>query len=232
MPFPPNLAPPLQPAALMALQGITVLAVEDSRFACDALRLMCQRSGARLRRADSLHTARAYLAVYRPDLVLVDLGLPDGRGEELIRDLALAVQGPVVLGMSGEPAAREGALAAGAAGFMEKPFPGLAAFQRTLVAHLPDAAERLVAASDAALQADPLALCDDLAIAAAALRAGPGLAERAYLSGFLAGIARQTRDETLQAASATLGDPAGKLGPVTRLIETRIAASAAFASPE
>ena len=30
------------------LQGVTLLAVEDSRFACEALRLMARRAGARL----------------------------------------------------------------------------------------------------------------------------------------------------------------------------------------
>ena len=58
-----TLSPTFRPCAEadLPLQGITVLAVEDSRFACDALRLLCQRSGARLRRAETLEAARAHL---------------------------------------------------------------------------------------------------------------------------------------------------------------------------
>lgn len=235
MPFPPNLSTPIPLAAprmLVALQGVTVLAVEDSRFASDALRLMCQRSGARLRRADSLLAARAHLSVYRPDLVLIDLGLPDGRGEELIRELSVTPFPPAVLGMSGDPDARQGAMAAGALGFLDKPFPGLAAFQHCLVAHLPDRAERLIGGAGGTVQADPLALSEDLAMAAAALRAGPGIAERAYLSGFLAGIARQTADAPLHDASASIDLAGAELGPVTRLVEARIAAVSAFMTPD
>ena len=32
--------------------GLTILVVEDSRFACEALRIFCLRSGARIRRSD------------------------------------------------------------------------------------------------------------------------------------------------------------------------------------
>lgn len=60
--------------------------MEDSRFTCDALRLLCQR-GARLRRAETLAAAQAHSWLYRPDALLVDLGLP-GRGETLIATLA------------------------------------------------------------------------------------------------------------------------------------------------
>ncbi|MCB6178942.1 response regulator [Rhodobacter sp. Har01] len=212
---------------LMPLQGLTVLAVEDSRYACDALRLMCQRLGARLRRADSLATAEAHLRCYRPDLVIVDLGLPDGRGEALIGRLALS-DGTVVLGTSGDPCGRPAALAAGAAGFLDKPIASLAVFQETILAHLPDARRR-PAALAGGVEADPLALTDDLIHAAEVLEGDPGPDSRNYLAGFLSGLARQSQDAGLAAVSAALRDPGFEAARLTDVLRARIVGNPAFA---
>ena len=91
------------PTAARPLLGLTVLVVEDSRFACEAMRLLCLRSGARIRRADCLRSARRHLQVYRPTIVVVDLGLPDGNGIDLISELAVSQpKVEAVLAMSGD----------------------------------------------------------------------------------------------------------------------------------
>jgi CheY-like chemotaxis protein len=219
--------------AHLPLDGVTVLVVDDSRLACDGLRLMCRKLGARLRRADSLQAADLHLRVYRPDVVIVDLGLPDGRGEELIRDLAASTPRPVVLGLSGHDAGRQTALAAGADGFLDKPLESLAKLQNMLLALLPcrtvpalSAAELTLAdltlaeltlaeltladltLADLTLVGDPLALRDDLAYAAGLLDGDPDPDLRHYLAGFLGGVALQAHDRPL-ADAALWAQPKG-----------------------
>ena len=54
------------PTAARPLMGLTVLAVEDSLYACEALRLLCMRSGARIRRADCIASAKRHSASLSP----------------------------------------------------------------------------------------------------------------------------------------------------------------------
>ncbi|MEO5615047.1 MAG: response regulator, partial [Cypionkella sp.] len=221
--LPPGfILPNLVTGSELPLQGVTILAVEDSRYACEALRLMSQRAGARLRRADTLALARAHLRVYRPDVVIIDLGLPDGRGEGLIRELAMARQRPLaVLGSSGNPDGRGAALAAGAEGFLDKPLESFTEFCMVLRRLLPGLAPSLV--DDAAIYPDPLALQDDLARAAAALSAEPDAAGLRYLAGFLLGVARHAHDSALaRAASAAGGPNSGDLDQLRGLIDRRL----------
>lgn len=232
--------PPLGPSwrgesnRLLPLQGLTILTVEDSRFACEALRLLCQRAGGRLRRADSLAAAHAHLRVYRPDVVIIDLGLPDGPGEALIRALVMsATRRPaVVLGTSGDPAGRLSALAAGADGFLEKPLRGMSALCDTLRRFFPVPEPGWAGVSQAALFPDPLALRDDLAHAAEALAEAPDPARRHYISGFVAGIARHAQDAALaQAASRAGQDQSTDLQELRSLIDSRLAGPMAEFAP-
>jgi len=122
------------------LSGITILLVEDSASASEALRLMAVRSGARLRRADSLASAARHLAIYRPSVVIVDLGLPDGDGMTLIQSISeKAVPCPALIATSGSAEAdwADAAWAAGANALLPKPIEGINQFQEIVLRAMP-----------------------------------------------------------------------------------------------
>ncbi|MFC3085560.1 response regulator [Tabrizicola soli] len=217
MPFLPD--GPLPPSeSPLPLRGVTVLAVEDSRFASDALRLILTRAGARLRRVETLATARLHLASYRPDLLIADLGLPDGRGEELIA--AAAARGIPVLAISGDPEGRAPALDAGAVAFFDKPFASVAGFLRLVRQLLTGTGPDVEAGAVEAPPADPMALRDDLA-RAAALVAGAG--DAGYVTGFVRGLARTIGDAPLEAAAVRAGAEDGRQA-LSRLLAERLMA--------
>lgn len=196
-----------RPTAARPLLGHTILLVEDSRFACEAVRLMCLKSGARIRRADSLFHARQHLRVYRPSVAIIDLGLPDGCGEDLIEELANASSRvDVLLATSGDLGGAERAIDAGADGFLEKPITHLAAFQTAILEHLPmDQRPRgLSLVSDECVSPDTVALRDDLALAAETLIEASSDSQIDYLTQFLGSVAQSSNDEILQTAVADL----------------------------
>lgn len=190
----------------------TLLLVEDSRYASEVIRLYARSLGLHLRRAADLQSAQDHLHVYLPDIVLIDLGLPDGRGEALIEKLARAPQRPpLIIAMSGQAELKDSALAAGADVFLEKPMPDLAAFHALLIAHFPGPLP-LLAPNGAALRAAPdrLALQDDLDIAASVLSGaaahGGGCLQIAaartrYVAALIDGVAGMLGDSALQEAA-------------------------------
>ncbi len=198
------------------LEGQTILVIEDSRFASEALRLLCIRSGARVRRADSLGAARRHLSSYRPSVVIVDLGLPDGDGLDLIRTLSEArPRIGAILASSGQDGLAEAALAAGADGFLPKPLTSLARFQQAVLGVLPCdllPARQKVASSQDRITPDRIALRDDLAGVAQILASDADPATLAYVAQFLAGLARSAQDRTLEQAAVELSR-ACALGP-------------------
>ncbi|MDR9427280.1 MAG: response regulator [Salibaculum sp.] len=204
-----DIVPNRAPTAKRPLLGLTVLAVEDSRFASEALRLICLRSGARIRRADTLHHARRHLRVYRPSVVLVDMGLPDGSGAGLIAALGRASpRVDVLLGMSGDSDTHDAALKAGADGFLAKPIATLGQFQSVILEHLSE--ERrptgLCVLADDRVEPDGIALRDDLAAAADALSGATDRRRLRYLAQFLGGVARSAADTPLSEAVDCLED--------------------------
>jgi CheY-like chemotaxis protein len=214
------------------LFAVTILLVEDSRSASEAIRLYAAESGARVRRADSLHAASRHLAIYRPSVVMVDLGLPDGDGMALIGHLASAST-PItaIVALSGRERSewQADALAAGASACMEKPIESLRAFQETILGVLPDADTRLRpddrelglngrASVRAALDED---LRRALSLLADALTAGDDETV-AYCAQFLGSVGDMLQDRELTAA-ARASDGAG----LAALLERRLSSTGA-----
>ena len=226
------------PTAKRPLLGLTVLIVEDSRFASEALRLLCLRSGARIRRADTMAHARRHLRTYRPSVVIVDVGLPDGSGTALIAELAQASpRVDVLLGMSGDDDAHSRAIKAGADGFLAKPISSLSGFQAAILEHLPrdrrPTGPRVL--EDDQIAPDDIAFRDDLAAAAAVLEDAPDLAHLRYVSQFLGGVARSAGDAGLTDALARLDadigrgtSPASAAASLAAVVQDRIAAAPRF----
>jgi CheY-like chemotaxis protein len=234
-PFTPLNAPTQQ----RPLLGMTILVVEDSRFACDALRLLCLRSGARIRRADCLASARRHLQIYRPTVAIIDLGLPDGSGTDLIAELSHAnPRVEVVLGMSGDDMADALAIAAGADGFLAKPIQSLAMFQETILSHLPSekcpAGPRIV--TEERITPDPVAYRDDLLHAADTLQDADGEETTIdYVAQFLGGLARSAEDRPLLDVIDAIRNarkagrmPAGDVARLNGLVRERLARAATF----
>ena len=195
------------PSAARPLLGLTVLLVEDSRFASEAMRLLCMRSGARIRRADCLRSARRHLQVYRPSVLIVDLGLPDGSGIDLIAEAHGATPRiGVILGTSADDQARLPCLAAGADGFLDKPLQSLSFFQAAILEHLP--AERQPsgprALHDEVVHPDIIAYRDDMAHVAELLGSGENAGVLDYVTQFLDGVAALAGDHPLIDANRSL----------------------------
>ena len=192
------------PTAERPLMGSTVLVVEDSRFACEAIRLMCLRSGARIRRADCLKAAARHLRMYRPSVVIVDLGLPDGNGLDLIKELSETTPRiDVILGTSGDDALESAAMEAGANGFFAKPVSSLARFQEEILRHLPREVQPRSprALPDDVLTPDEIALKDDLTHVSELLDEAHDPATMKYVAQFVGGLAVSAGDEGLLSAA-------------------------------
>ena len=205
------------PTATRPLLGLTILVVEDSRYACDAIRLMCLRSGARIRRADCLGSARRHLKLYRPSVMIVDMGLPDGSGAILIEEMSrISPRVPVILGMSGDDFAEDEAVAAGADGFLAKPLASLAVFQTAILSRLPPDRRPggLRTVQDETIRPDPLTYQEDIAHIADVLSADADGPTLDYVAQFTGGLARSADDPMLAEAAARLAQARARGAPV------------------
>jgi DNA-binding response OmpR family regulator len=100
-----------------------VLIVEDEASIADVVEFALKRSGFATSVATTLVAARSQLQLEAPDLVVLDLGLPDGDGLDLCRELSVRSRVPVVvLTCRDEELDRVLGLESGADDYVVKPF--------------------------------------------------------------------------------------------------------------
>lgn len=102
---------------------ITVLIVEDEKAIRRFLRSALEGENLRVYDAETLQRGLIEAATRKPDLVILDLGLPDGDGIDFIRDLRQWSAIPViVLSARSDEQDKIAALDAGADDYLSKPF--------------------------------------------------------------------------------------------------------------
>jgi DNA-binding response OmpR family regulator len=112
----------------MTLKACTILAIDDSRAILTFLRISLELYGMTFHAASTAaEGARLYRDI-RPDIIILDLGLPDHSGLDLLpelcqpdstRDVPAAV---IVLTVRQDAATRLKALKLGASSYLTKPF--------------------------------------------------------------------------------------------------------------
>jgi DNA-binding response OmpR family regulator len=133
----------------------TVLLVEDEDAITAPLTEALQREGFRAEVAGSIAAGRQTARRVEPDLVLLDVMLPDGSGFELLRELRSAGRTPVImLTARGDEADRVLGLELGADDYVVKPFSA-----RELVARI-RAVLRRTSAVAAPASAGPIRIGD------------------------------------------------------------------------
>ena len=100
-----------------------VLIVEDEHAIRRFLRTALEADGLRVYEAETLQRGLLEAATRKPDLIILDLGLPDGDGIDFIRDLRQWSHIPIiVLSARSEESDKIAALDAGADDYLSKPF--------------------------------------------------------------------------------------------------------------
>jgi two-component system KDP operon response regulator KdpE len=103
--------------------GALVLVIEDDAGLRRLLRSALTSSGYRVVDADDAQQARAIAASHNPEVIVLDLGLPDADGVELTRELRSVIKAPiVVVSARGREEDKIAALDAGADDYLTKPF--------------------------------------------------------------------------------------------------------------
>lgn len=114
---------PAQHAAQNPAHSPLILIVEDEQPIRRFLRVTLESQGCRTKEAETAREGVQLARSYRPDLILLDLGLPDADGLDVTKEVRAESRVPiVVLSARGREADKVAALDAGADDYLTKPF--------------------------------------------------------------------------------------------------------------
>jgi signal transduction histidine kinase/ActR/RegA family two-component response regulator len=131
-----SVVPPLMPASVGALDRLSgrVLVVEDDADSAETLAALLNHRGCDVRVAGTVADALAAFAVALPDVLLCDIGLPDGDGYALLRDLRRRYPQwagqAIALSAFAREEDRERAAEAGFVAYLTKPYEVTQLFER------------------------------------------------------------------------------------------------------
>lgn len=107
----------------MTDQGTRVLVVDDELAIRRFLRTSLTANGYTVFEASNAEEALRGVAIHRPDLLILDLGLPDFNGLEVVKQLREWTQLPIIiLSVHDQESEKISALDAGADDYLTKPF--------------------------------------------------------------------------------------------------------------
>lgn len=108
-----------------------VLIVEDDKALCKMLSFALEQEGYKSIIAEDLKSAGRHFRVHKPDIILLDLGLPDGDGKSFIKTVRCEVSTPIiVLSARSEEKEIVTSLDWGADDYITKPFSNHELFAR------------------------------------------------------------------------------------------------------
>ncbi len=120
----------------MSEPGVTIVMIEDDKQIRRFVRTMLEANDVTVFEAENGQQGLREAAFRKPDLLVIDLGLPDSDGTEVIRELRTWTEQPIiVLSARTHEEAKVAALDAGADDYLTKPF-GASELLARIRAHL------------------------------------------------------------------------------------------------
>ena len=108
-------------SAMMVKKQSKLLIVEDEVLFARAVIRRLQKAGYECEHVENIQDARTIIKQFVPDIVLLDMRLPDGNGLDLIAELVIKNAAVIVMTAHGEISDTVNAIKNGAADYLKKP---------------------------------------------------------------------------------------------------------------